>query len=550
MIQLRPYQAAIAKKVWDAWDTYRSVLAVLPTGGGKTVTFADIILNHNGAAAAVVHRKEIVTQISLALARLGITHRIVAPKAVQSLARRKHLAELGRSFVDQNAQTGVASVQTLTSKSSGNNVQLMRWVEQLRLCVFDEGHHYVEQGLWARAVHMLHEAAKLLFVTATPERADGVGLGANAGGFADVMLEGPNTRWMIDEGFLSPFRYFAPDTDLDVSGLAVGKNGDFNAGAFRARVTESHLVGDSVRHYTKFAKNKRAIVFATDVATAEEMAASFRSAGYTAEALSGDTPDADRDHVLQKFERGEVQVLVNVDLFDEGFDVPAVECVIMARPTQSLAKFLQQIGRGLRTMKGKAEAVIIDMVRNWERHGMPDWPRRWTLKGRDKGESSQSADTIPQRVCKECTQPYEAYFTQCPYCGAVPVPAGRDDPEKVDGDLQELDVAAMAALFEKMQAADMSDEEFERDLYARHVPKIGHNKQLRAHQSNKYRRQVLRELVAWWVGAQTGRSMSEIHRRFFHRFGTDIATAFTLKAGDTDALIEIIRQRFDLDLTV
>ena len=566
-VKLRDYQQNIAVKIHDAWGRVMAVLAVLATGGGKTVIFSAIIHGHNGASAAVVHRREILGQISCSLAQLGVKHRIVAPPATVALIRRKHLKKFSKSYVDPHARCGVISVQTLTSKSAKNNAELMRWVKQVTLCVFDEGHHYVSTGLWGRAVEMV-ENAKLLFVTATPERADGKGLGKHADGYAEEMVEGPTMRWLIDHGYLSKYTYKAPKSDLNVDDIPLTASGELNSKVLRQRVTESHLVGDVVAQYRKFADGKKAIVFADSVATAEEMAAAFRAAGYDAEALSGESDDKHRDRQLDGFEFGSLQVLINCELFDEGFDVPGVECVITARPTESLSKFLQMIGRGLRPvyaegfdLKTKAgrlaamaagskpEAVVLDPVRNWERHGMPHWPREWTLNAKVKGSRGQS-DTIPQRVCLSCTQPYEKYFTACPYCGEpVPEPAGRSAPEQVDGDLFELDLAAMDALFEKMGKADMSDEDYAHDQIARNIPPIGRRQDMKRHQTARHRREVLRHLVGWWVGAQPGRELSEIHRRFFYRFGVDIGTPFTKAYGakDVNALIVKITENFDKD---
>ena len=550
MFKLRDYQQTAIDKIDAAWQSVRSVLAVLPTGGGKTVIFSSIIHGHNGAAAAVVHRKEIVAQISCSLAKLGVKHRVIAQPNTLAVIRRKHLKLFSKSFLDPHAQCGVVSVQTLTSKSSGNNAPLQRWIKQVTLAVFDEGHHYVEQGLWGRAVEMMGNA-KLLFVTATPERADGKGLGEYADGFCEEMVEGPTTQWLIDQGFLSRFVYKAPKTDLNIDDLPITASGEVNAKVLRARTIESHLVGDIVNHYKQFALGKKTIVFASDVETAEEMAGAFRAAGIRAVALSGKTDQGERDRELDAFENGDLTVLVNVDLFDEGFDVPAVSCVILARVTMSLGKYLQMVGRGLRIMDGKEEAIIIDPVRNWERHGMPNWPRKWTLDAREKGSRSGPSDTIPQRVCLACTQPYEVIYKKCPHCGEpMPEPGGRSAPEQVDGDLMELDVEGMMALFSAMQKADMNDEEYAIGQIGRGVPRIGRGADMKRHQSAKYRRSVLRELVAWWVGMQPdGRELSEKHRRFFHRFGVDIGTAFTLNTKDTDALIERVQQQFAEDMT-
>lgn len=568
MLKLRDYQQGLTDKIIAAWLHFRAVLAVLSTGAGKTVVFSSLINEHVGSSAAVVHRKEIVSQISCSLAALEVKHRIVAPPSTITTIRRKHLKRFGRSFIDPQAQCGVISVQSVTSKSSLRNEALQRWLNQVTLCVFDEGHHYVTQGIWGRAVRMM-DKAKLLFVTATPERADGKGLGVDADGFCETMVEGPSTAWLIEQGYLSRFIYKAPETDLDMDDLPITASGEVNAKELRARTIKSHLVGEVVGHYLRFARGKKTIVFASDVDTAEEMAIDFCAAGVNAYALSGETDSGVRDRKLDEFEFGDLDVLVNVDLFDEGFDVPSVTCVILARITLSLAKYLQMPGRGfrpvyaagydLKTQEGrlaaiaagpKPEAIIIDPVRNWERHGMPNWPRKWTLDAREKGMRSGPSDTIPQRICLRCTQPYEAFYKICPHCGEpMPLPGGRSVPEQVDGDLMELDVEGMAALFAKMNNADMADEDFEMDLIARNVPSIGRGAQLRHHQAARYRRTVLHELVAWWIGMQpTERAMDEKHRRFFHRFGIDIGMAFTLNAKDTDALIECIQQRFAEDM--
>ncbi len=567
-IRLRDYQAEFVRGIRDAWQTAPSVLGVCATGGGKTVSFAAIMQRHVGACAAVVHRKEIIGQISQTLARLGVKHRVIAPPAVVTRIRRKHLKEFDRSYVDPHALAGVASVQTITSAASGRNDELQRWLGQVTLAVFDEGHHYVESGLWARAVEALDRGVQL-FVTATPDRADGKGLGREADGFADVMVEGPSTQELIEGGYLSPFTYRAPMTDLDVSGVAITASGELNAKALRARVVESHLVGDVVRHYRRFADGKKAIVFATDVATAHEIADAFTADGVAAVALSGETDGRERDRDLDAFQTGGLDVLVNVDLFDEGFDVPGVEAVLLARPTESLAKYLQMVGRALRviyaggfdlsTVDGrraaiaagpKPEAIIIDPVRNWERHGMPNWPRRWSLDGKDKGTRDSAADTIPQRVCDACTQPYERFFAACPYCGHVPAIPERRAPDQVDGDLMELDVEGMAALFAAIDRAGMDDDAYGSDQLRRGIPAIGRGADMKRHRAAKHRREVLRELVAWWAGMQPdGRTLSEKHRRFYHRFGIDIGTAFTLPARDTDALIQRITERFSEDMT-
>jgi DNA repair protein RadD len=542
MITLRPYQETLLKKLHVAWEQYRSLMMVLGTGGGKTVIFARAIHDHTGASAAIVHRREIVAQISVALARLEVKHRVIAPAATIKIIRQKHLKLFGKNYLSDHAQCGVASVQTLTSPSAERNRAVQAWAKSVTLAVFDEGHHYVPDGVWAKAVDVF-DRANLLFVTATPKRADGRSLT-----FPETLILGPTVQWMIDNKYLSSFRYLAPSSDLDVSDLEPTASGDYSSKALRERVAKSHIVGDVVTQYLQFGAGGLAIGFATDVESAYAMAAAFNAAGVPSQALCGKTDDGERARALADFEAGKIRVLWNVDLFDEGFDVPAATVAILARPTLSLAKFLQQCGRVLRPTADGSPAIIIDPVRNWERHGMPNWPRQWSLTG-TRGEGRGKSDTIPQRVCASCTQPYEAFHVKCPYCGAVPIPPGRSAPEQVDGNLTELDVAGMQALVARMAAADMSDEDYSKSQWDRHIPAIGRPADMRRHRAAKHRRKVLRELMAWWAGAHPpGREMGEIQKRFYYRFKVDMGTALTLGEKETDQLILAIQEGFANDL--
>lgn len=549
MLTLRPEQRELCDAVAAAWqDGARNVMAVASTGFGKTVCLSDIARRHNGAVAVTVHRREILKQLSTSLAAFDLKHRVIAPRETVAIIRRAHFDKFGKCFIDPNARHGVMSAQTLTSRSAAKDAGLQRWLNQVTLGIYDECQHYTQGGTWGRAVEAL-EHAQQLHVTATPERADGRGLGRHADGYIDAMVQAPTIKWLIDNARLCPMKYYAPESDIDLGGLPVGADGDFNSKALRDRARESHIVGDSVAHYRKFADGKRCLVFATDVETAAETAAAFNAAGIPSQSVSGKTESRAREKAFSDFEAGTVRVLVNVDLADEGVDIPGIEAVLLARPTWSLAKYMQMIGRALRLMPGKPHAVIIDNVRNWARHpGGPLAPRQWTLDRRDKAARRDTSDTIPQRVCVECTQPYEAFHKACPYCGHVPEPAGRSVPEQVDGDLTELDVAGMAALLERIARADLPDADYQSDQIARHIPAVGRGADLRRHRAGRHRRAVLRELLAWWCGLQPGREKGEVYRRFYHRFGVDMGSALTLNAADTDTLIERIRGRFAEDI--
>ena len=257
-------------------------------------------------------------------------------------------------------------------------------------------------------------------------------------------------------------------------------------------------------------------------------------------------------------------VLVNVDLFDEGFDVPAADVAILDRKTESLAKYLQMCGRVLRPLyaagwpqdtaeqrraaiaaSDKPTAKVIDIVRNWERHGLPNWPRVWSLYGK-KGEGRAAGSGISLRSCLKCTQPFERFLDACPWCGEpLPEPTAAREPSHVDGVLSKLDVDALAELFERVRRAAAPATEYADDQARRRIPPIGRAADMRRHLAAIERRKVLHELTAWWFGVQpAARSANESQRKFYQTFGVDVGTALTLNESETDSLIHKITKGF------
>lgn len=532
-VTLRPYQSNIKNEIYAAWNSGAvNVLAVLPTGAGKTVTFSDIIHDHQGASCAIAHRQELVSQISLALALDRVRHRIIGPKNVVKLCVNIHMAEVGASYYDPSAPCAVAGVDTLVRRGD----ELAAWLQSVTLCVQDEAHHVLESNKWGTAFKMFPNA-KGLGVTATPLRADGNGLGRHADGLFDVMVEGPNMRDLINMGYLTEYRVFAPPSNIDLSAVTVSQTtGDFNPQKLKTAVRKSHVIGDVVKHYLKIAPGKLGVTFATDVETATDMASQFNAAGVPAAVVSAKTSDAERVALLRKFKNRELLQLVNVDLFGEGFDLPAIEVVSMARPTQSYALFVQQFGRALRRLDGKAYAIIIDHVGNVERHGLPDAKRTWSLDRRERRSRSTKSDLIPVKTClnETCLAVYERIYSACPFCGHVTPPAARNAPEFVDGDLCELDPATLAQMRGEIDRVDMDKEVYRQELAAKHTPKIGQLAHVKRHAERQEAQAALRHSIAWWAGYQRamGRSDSESYRRFYFAFGVDVMTAQALNTKD------------------
>lgn len=533
MIQLRDYQRDIKQKALEAWTALiKFVLLVLPTGAGKTVTFSDIIHDHNGYCCAIAHRQELVSQISTALARDEVRHNIIGPKSVIKLCVRLHMEATGKSYYDPNAKTAVAGVDTLIRRYD----DLKEWCDKVTLWVMDEAHHVLKGNKWGKAVAMFPNAAGL-GVTATPKRADGKGLGYDNDGFFQEMFVGPSMRDLINQGFLTDYRIVAPASDLVVADKP-GNSGDWNPTQLKKAAKKSHIVGDTVENYLKFAKGKKTVVFATDVETSSDITEQFNVSGVRAATVSAKSSDTERSNVIKQFRDGKLDVLVNVDLFGEGFDLPAIECVIMARPTQSYALYVQQFGRALRLMDGKEWALIIDQVGNVERHGLPDAPQDWTLDRRERSGRSAPSDVIPVRTClnPECLAVYERIHKTCPFCNHTPVPAGRSKPEQVDGDLIELDPFVLAQMRGEIERIDMTPEQRRSELIAKHAPQVGVNAGVKRHEERQQAQKALRESIAWWGAYQRvlDRDDSESYKRFYFMFGIDVMTAQTL--GSKEAL--------------
>lgn len=397
-------------------------------------------------------------------------------------------------------------------------------------------HHLLkpETNKWGRAVSMFPNA-RGLGVTATPIRADGKGLGAHADGILDVMVQGPTMRELINAGFLTEYRIFAPPSDIDLTCVATSASGDYSPPQLRSARRKSHITGDVVKHYLRIAPGKLGVTFDVDVESATTTAEEYRAAGVPAQVISGETPPLLRSDLLRQFRERKIHQIVSVDILGEGFDLPALEVVSFARPTQSYCVFAQQFGRALRILDGKKHAIIIDHVGNVLRHGLPDARREWSLDRRER-RSTGPSDAIPVRTClnPECLSVYERVHPCCPFCGHTPEPAQRSAPEFVDGDLGELDPTVLAHMRGDVHRvmADMPT------LVPQNVSGVvlaGHRNRHIARRDAVHK---LADTISLWAGWQKhlGRSDAESYRRFFYGFGTDMGTALTASAADAEAL--------------
>ncbi len=538
-VTLRPFQSELKAAINLAWakNKVANVLAVAATGSGKTVLFSDIILDEPGAVCAIAHRHELVTQISLALARNGIRHRIIGSTSVRKACTALHMTELRCNYVDPNSRVAVAGVDTLVKMDKRDP-----WFSSVALWVLDEAHHMLRENKWGTAAAMFPNA-RGLGVTATPCRADGYGLGAHADGVFNEMVVAPGMRALINMGYLTDYRVFCPPSDLDLSDVGLSAGGDFSPALLRKATHRSHITGDIVAHYLRIAPGKLGITFAVDIEAAEEIANAFRIAGVPAEVVSSKTPALLRANIMTRFRRREILQLVNVDLFGEGFDLPAIEVVSMGRATQSFSLYCQQFGRALRLLDGKERAIIIDHVGNVIRHGLPDKRQDWGLDRRERRSNTKpDEDAIPMVVCVECSQPFERYYPACYHCGHKPEPAGRSGPEYVDGDLMELTADVLARMRGDIATVDSGFVAIPTGV-APYVAQGIKNRHIERQQAQA----ALRATIALWAGwkRDTGLKDSEIYRLFYLAYGTDIMTAQALGASDANKLRESLQVTLD-----
>lgn len=553
---LRDFQGTLVQNIDQAWaEGARNVMPVAPTGSGKTVVVGHILTRLDAPSVAIAHRQELVGQLALALNREHVRHAIIAPKAVQRQIIALEMDVHGYSEYHPRAPTRVAGVHSLANHDPKD-----RWLAQVQLAVIDEGHHVLQDNIWGRALGMFPNA-RGLFPTAHAIRADGCGLGRTADGLVDRLILAPSCRELIDRGFLTDYRLICPTSDVKIEQVDIGPSGEFSYKKLRVVMHESKtIIGDIVRTYLQYAPGKLGITFAVDIESATDIAAAYRAAGVPAEVITSKTPLFVRGQLMRKFRARELLQLVSVDVLGEGVDVPALEVVSMARPTASFQLNAQQFGRALRVMAApqilnewhaytdeqrlahiaasvKPKAIIIDHVGNWKRHGLPDVRQEYSLLRRETRSRPNKGDGL--RTCLECMQPFERFRTQCPYCKTIPTPQGRSSPEQVDGDMHELDPAALAQLRAQVDKVDGAPAAMGDGVVGLSIAKN--------HRARQYAQQPLRRAMALWGGwkAHLGLSEREAQKLFFITFGLDVVTACTISARGADELQARIQSELD-----
>lgn len=541
---LRPYQEKLVKDTYQQWDAGKQFVAMVSaTGSGKSMTLTAIVAKERDRGQYVLvlaHRQELITQLSDTMGRMEIRHQVIAANKVVRFAAKQSMENHGVNYVDPNARVMVASVQSMREAKIADLAKLGNKLTVVQ----DEFHHATKKSkTWGGVLTpLLNAGARGLGPTATPCRADGQGLSRETDGYADVIVEGPSMRWLIDNGYLSQYKIYCPPTDLRLDNVETSKTtGDYKEKELKAEIGRSHIVGDIVSHYLKICPGKRGITFTVGVDTAEEVAEEYRKRGVPAIALSGRNADEERVQAIRDLKSGKILQIVNDSLIGEGVDIPAVEVVSFARPTQSYALYAQMFGRALRPFEGKSHAIIIDAVSNVMRHGLPDAPREWSLDRRERRTGKSEPSTV--RVCTACAAVYERFRDACPDCGEpVPKPAQRSGPEFVDGDLCELDPDVLAQMRNEVVGARETPEAMRDRLTGRYCPQVKVIHEVKKQIKRLDALVKLDHTLAQWAGYRRaeGLSDSEIFRKFYLTYGVSWLEAQALKAADADKLRERI----------
>ena len=535
----RDYQQDLHDRVMCSWANpdVKNILCVSDTGTGKTVIISNIVKALNVSTVVIAHRQELVRQLSETLAKNGVKHKVVATPQIIRFIVKRHIKLFGKSFVDLNSNVLVSGVRTLINRDFDK--------DGVQLWIIDEAHHVLDANEWGKAVGMFPNAKGLGF-TATPLRADGHGLGRHHDGVFDVMLINKKSMAeLIIEGHLTPFKIYGPANKINLDNIKTTAAGEFSKTQLKKEVdtVRSEITGDVVAHYQKHAMGLKGVTFVTDCDTGREITRQYNAAGVPAAFIEAKTPDNERAGVIDQFTTGKLLQLVNVDIFGEGFDLPAISVVSMARPTNSYSLFSQQFGRSLRPdpSSGKTHAIIIDHVGNCSRHGLPTQAKEWTLDRRDKRVKGEvDPDEIPLKVCKGCEAYYEAMHNACPYCNHMNVPDDRSMPEFVDGDLTLMDFSDLDELHKQIALINLESNELPPNMVPHSKGPLVVNSVIKRHRETRESQEILRHNIAIWSGEYKlkGLDLQQRYKKFYWLFKIDVLTAQTLNKKDALILNE------------
>lgn len=381
-MNLRPYQQSILDAVARGWQEFRRQLVVAPTGSGKTIMFANIAAANPGRTLILAHREELIEQ---AIAKLQAATGIVADK------------EKADSFASHQARVVVGSIQTMCGE------RLLRWPsDHFDMVIVDEAHHTLAES-YLETIGRFHGSARVLGVTATPDRGDKKNLGEyfeniayEIGLFDLINTIDPETG----RPYLSPITLKAIPLRIDISSVGQSK-GDFDKNEL-GNAIEPYLgqIAQTIREQAGF---RRVLAFLPLIATSQKFVEACRGAGLRAEHVDGNSDN--RAEILARFSRYEFDVLSNAMLLTEGYDDPGIDCVVVLRPTRSRPLYCQMVGRGTRTAEAKENLLLLDFLWHHSRHNLCR-PAHLIAKTEEEAEAitqlAQDRKGLPAEVAEQC----------------------------------------------------------------------------------------------------------------------------------------------------
>lgn len=418
MVSLRDYQRdALANLRRSIAQGRRHPILGSPTGSGKTVMAQGLIESARDKGSRVLFlapRRELVHQASRTLGEGRIPHSIIMAGHQPALS----------------SPVQVASWDTLRAWTRKGKID----APQADLVIVDECHLSVAPT-YLELLEQHYEDAVVVGLTATPARSDGKPLGR----FYDNLIEAADVRTLTEWGYLVPTRYYAPSKP-DLEKLRV-ERGDYATKDVEQAFNKPSIVGDVVSNWWRIASDRQTVVFAATVAHAAHLRDRFRETGVSAELVHGSMPNEERDEVLRNVATGRTQVVCNCDVLTFGWDQPSVSCAVLARPTRSIVRYLQTVGRVLRPCEGKQDALVIDHGGVVDDLGFVDEPIPWQLHGEERVQDQKKRQREKQQsspiTCADCGRVYEGQRI-CPRCGQEP-PMPTKAPDALDGELEELD---------------------------------------------------------------------------------------------------------------
>lgn len=397
---LRPYQAEMKLKVYSLWDKMDNVMLQMPTGTGKTIVFTSVVkdirkwcVEHSPESKILIvaHRKELIDQASRKLG--AIPHGII-----QSGKRQR---------LDLPIQ--VASIQTFISRRNYDTMLRLRF----DFIIIDEAHHSMAPGyqkLWD-----MFPNSKKLGVTATPWRMSHSGFTSL---FGDIVLS-KSIEWFVNNEYLSNYDYISIKKNSDIQHAVnaidkYGADGDYSDAELSSKFDCDKIRAKLYQSYETFVKGKKGIIYAIDRQHASNICELYAVHGVRICMIDGTTPVEERNRLIDEFRAGTIQVIVNVNIFSEGFDCPDIEFIQLARPTKSLSLYLQQVGRALRISPNKDHSVVLDNVGLYNRFGTPMANRHWRSHfiGSDVEECYNDGSGLKRDIIFENDEPEEKEYDE------------------------------------------------------------------------------------------------------------------------------------------